>query len=252
MQFLRLKLYHLCFVAICAVVFVFSTKWSPNAAQPETAPVFQTDYAVQVRQANPPTKQLVEFDNAGEPLGVVQELTLIAPVEIRCPGSYPSSTQDPCHRSYAVDNEATSNVLDSIHRLCGTTPSYYVQRYVGYGDKQTTHCDLVVRHNSLALGATNHMNLRGKSLKIELNPGHHDARVLVYQTDWDVDKSRDIWFYEPVPLNRGDILRLTCVYDNSKPVLNTDGKTLKPRYLIWGENMNEEEMCLGSIHWIGF
>ncbi len=251
MRFLRLKLYHLCFVAICGLIFVFITKWSPHAAQPEAPSSLEAGYAVQMRENSQGTKKLVEYDNAGEPLGVVQNLTLIAPIELRCPGPYPKSADDPCHRSYAIKNGTSSEVLDSIHRFCGTTPNFYVQRYIGYGNKQSTHCDLIVRNDSLALGATNHMHLRGRSMKIELNPGFHDARVLVYRTDWDTSTQRDIWFYEPIPLKRGDILRITCVYDNTKSVQNSDGQLLKPRYLLWGENANEEEICLSSVHWIG-
>jgi len=252
MRFLRLKLYHFCFVAICGLVFVFITKWSPHAAQPEAPSTLTAGYAVQARENPWDGKQLVEFNNAGEPLGVVQNLTLVAPIELRCPGPYPNSMKDPCHRSHAIkNNKGISQVLDSIHRLCGTTPNLYVQHYVGYGNKQSTHCDLIVSRDSLALGATNHMHLRGRSMKIELNPGFHDARVLVYRTDWNTTDQRDTWFYEPVPLKRGDILRITCVFDNTKAVENSNGQMLEPRYLLWGENINDGEICLSSIHWIG-
>ena len=56
-------------------------------------------------------------------------------------------------------------------------------------------------------------------------------------------------FDEPVPLTPGDVLRVTCVYDNSGPIPGPDGRPLEPRYLVWGEGTTDE-MCLGGVSWV--
>jgi len=183
-------------------------------------------------------------------LAPIQGMTLIAPVEIRCPGPYPTDTSDLCHRQFATlqvqDSGGTAN---GLHRICGTSPNLYIERDIGFGDAQETQCDILVRQDGLALGASNHMHLRGKSLKIELNPDTPDARTLLTNQNWNFNQQEGIWFETPVQLSRGDILRLTCVFDNSSSIPGPDGNPIEPRYLIWGEGTTDE-MCLGGINWI--
>ena len=45
-------------------------------------------------------------------------------------------------------------------------------------------------------------------------------------------------FVEPLQIARGDVLRMSCVWDNS---LSDD-----PRYVVWGEGTSDE-MCFGTL-----
>ena len=45
-------------------------------------------------------------------------------------------------------------------------------------------------------------------------------------------------FVEPVTINFADVLRMSCVWDNS---LSDD-----PRYVVWGEGTSDE-MCFGTV-----
>ncbi len=184
-----------------------------------------------------------------EDLAPIQGMTLIAPVEIRCPGPYPTDTSDSCHRQFATLQVQDPRTANSLHQICGTSPNLYIERDIGFGDAQDTQCDILVRQDGLALGASNHMHLRGKSLKIELNPDSPDAQTLLFNENWNFNQQQGIWFETPVELSRGDILRLTCVFDNSSAIPGPDGNPLEPRYLVWGEGTTDE-MCLGGINWI--
>lgn len=189
------------------------------------------------------------FGRPEDNLSPIQGLTLAAPVEIRCPGPYLADTSNRCHREYATHQVQNPRTANGLHQLCRTSPNLYIERDIGFGDAQDTQCDIFVRQDGLALGASNHMHLRGKSLKIELNPDTPDAQVLLFNENWNFNQQQGIWFEDPIELQRGDILRLTCVFDNSGPIPGPDGQPLEPRYLIWGEGTTDE-MCLGGINWI--
>ncbi len=112
------------------------------------------------------------------------------------------------------------------------------------------HCDRALRQSGLALGVSGHMHLRGQSLKIELNPGKPEARILLSIPRWDFNWQGEYWFKEPISMKAGETLRLTCVYDNSGPIPGPDQTPLEPRYLTWGEGTTDE-MCLAGVIFIG-
>jgi hypothetical protein len=175
---------------------------------------------------------------------------LVAPVEVRCPGPYPTDTNDPCHRSFALQRTMMRDAAEGTHLLCNTKVEDYLNREIGDGSAQETHCDRQVRQNGLALGVGGHMHLRGQSLKIELNPGKPSARIFLSIPRWDFNWQGEYWFKEPIPMQAGDTLRLTCVYDNSSSIAGPDKTPLAPRYLTWGEGTTDE-MCLAGVLFIG-
>lgn len=179
----------------------------------------------------------------------LREILIFAPVEVRCPGPYPKDTTHPCHRQHALAQLQNPNLANALHAACGTTPNQYIERDIGFGDAQDTSCDVIVRQAGQALGASNHMHLRGKSIKVELNPGTLGARVLLWNPNWNFNFQQGVWFEQPIPLTPGDVLRVTCVYDNSGPIPSPDGQPLAPRYLVWGEGTTDE-MCLGGVTWV--
>lgn len=82
------------------------------------------------------------------------------------------------------------------------------------------------------------MHELGKSIQIALNPGEEDQVMLLDVPAWDFHWQDRYQFMEPVTAKRGDILRMTCTWDNT---LSED-----PRYVVWGEG-TQDEMCFGTI-----
>src|SRR5574337_625551 len=101
---------------------------------------------------------------------------------------------------------------------CRTSSGYYINRDICAGDAQDVSCKTIVRRNGFALGALGHMHLHGKSLQVVLNPDTADEKVILNIEHWDFNRQEQYWFEEEVPLKVGDILKITCVYDNSKPL----------------------------------
>ena len=172
--------------------------------------------------------------DASAELTPIHELALAAPVEILCPGAYPPHPADTCNRDYALERSEFRVLAEGIHISCGTRPEDYLARSGGDGSAQETSCDQQVFSDAMALGVTGHMHLRGQSVTVELQPGTPQPRVLLHIPHWDFDWQGMYWFQEPVPLERGDTVRLTCTYDNSEAVRGPDGSAPPPRYMTWG------------------
>ena len=179
----------------------------------------------------------------------VKEMVLLAPVEVRCPGPHPEDPDDPCNREYALEHSELKAVAQFSHFPCGTRPQDFLQREIGDGSRQENHCDLRMSKDAIALGVVGHMHLRGRSITIELNPDGEDAQTLLHIPDWNFDWQGQYWYQQPVPVQRGDTLRITCVYDNSGPIEGPDHSTLQPRYMTWGEG-TKDEMCIGAMNYL--
>ena len=90
------------------------------------------------------------------------------------------------------------------------------------------------------------MHLLGKAIKLELNPSKN-AKVLLDIPRWDFHWQRGYTLETPIEISKGDVIRLTCTWNNSKenqPYIN--GKQLEPRYTVWGEGTTDE-MCLAGF-----
>ena len=177
----------------------------------------------------------------------IREVLLVAPVEVRCPGLYPSDPNDPCNREYAVQRSELKLIAQAVHFPCGTRPGFYIDRDIGDGSVQHTSCDQRVQQDSLALGVVGHMHLRGRSIRIELNPDNVDTLTLLHIPEWDFEWQGQYWFQEPIPIKRGDTVRISCTYNNSGPIQGPDGSLIPPRYMTWGEGTSDE-MCIGVLN----
>ena len=199
--------------------------------------IMQLHYNLAGAQSNGTDASSLELflADASTELTPIQELPLAAPVEILCPGAYPTDQADICNRDYALERSELRVLAEGIHIFCGTHPREYLARSGGDGSSQETSCDQQVFSDAMALGVTGHMHLRGQSVRVELQPGTPQSRVLLHIPDWDFDWQGMYWFQEPVPLERGDTVRLTCTYNNSEAVRGPDGSALPtPLYDLGG------------------
>jgi mono/diheme cytochrome c family protein len=194
--------------------------------------------------ANPDATQMALYlAPRGVQLKRLVGMTLAAPVEIRCP---PGMTGEQCTRAYARARTELGFIADWIHLLCNTSIEGYLNRDIGDGSRQATSCDWTVQNALEVHGVTAHMHLRGVEFKVEVNPGTPGARTLFYIPQWNFQWQGEYWYQTPIRLQRGDRVRVTCVYDNKSAIPGPNGEPLLPRYMTWGEGTTDE-MCLGSL-----
>lgn len=110
-------------------------------------------------------------------------------------------------------------------------------------------CDHKFRDRGTVYATAGHMHLLGRSIKIELNPGTPEAKVLLDVPVYDFDDQGARPLAEPVKVNQGDTLRVTCTHDATLRKQLPALKTLEPRYVVWGDGTSDE-MCLGIVTWI--
>ncbi|MGW4947306.1 hypothetical protein ACWEOZ_37625 [Actinoplanes sp. NPDC004185] len=63
---------------------------------------------------------------------------------------------------------------------------------------------------------------------------------------YDFDNQALVPLPEPIAVDRGDTLRVTCNHDATLRKQLPQLKSLPPRYVVWGEGTSDE-MCLGVM-----
>ncbi|GEM47282.1 monooxygenase [Deinococcus cellulosilyticus] len=174
----------------------------------------------------------------GSTLDPLKGMVMAAPVEIPCMGD----AQTPlCSRDQAIE---ASKKLDGpvaearpvgLLAVCGKT----LEDYRDKDPRQaTSSCDYPVQQDALAVGAILHMHTLGARASLVLNPDTPHEMTLLEIPHWDFHWQGDYWYQNPIPLKKGDTVRIECVWDASR--------AQNPKYVVWGEG-TEDEMCLGSL-----
>ncbi len=173
-----------------------------------------------------------------------------APVELSCPDDLKNMA---CTRENTVrENVARAGILagqflpNGLLQACGQTPAQY-QKPVGDASNLVASCDQATPNDMTLYSIGGHMHLLAKSIKIELNPGTGSAKTLLHIPKWDFHWQGNYWFKAPLEIKRGDVIRTTCVFDNS--VANQPeiaGKKGDPKYVMWAE-ATTDEMCLAIL-----
>lgn len=166
---------------------------------------------------------------------------LLAPVELPC---QPAESGPLCDRAAAVADvrqrfgERSGETIAALNADCngGGVPAA----------GSTQRCDTPVTAPATihALGA--HMHLLGRSLTVELNPGTARSRTLLDVPNYDFDDQAVRPLREPVRVEPGDILRVTCTHDATLRQRLPQLRRTAPRYVVWGEGTTDE-MCLGIV-----
>jgi hypothetical protein len=186
----------------------------------------------------------------GSKLSPIVSQLRIAPVEIRCPDDIntPACTREATlNENVARAGELAGRFLpNNLLQMCGQTSDQY-QKSVGDAKNIVMSCDQRNPNNMTLHSIGGHMHLLAKSIKIELNPGTTYAKTLLNIPKWDFHWQGNYWFKNPVEIKRGDVIRTTCVFDNSRenqPEIG--GKKGDPKYVMWAE-ATTDEMCLGIL-----
>ena len=179
----------------------------------------------------------------------LQTQLFAAPVELPCPRGYSGAA---CTRSRAIADLAlhygpeNAFIPDGLLQLCGKTLADYPTA-VGAGTSISTSCVRAVRSRETIYGVAGHMHLRGRDIRVELDPGTPKQKMLLHIPAWDFHWQDVYYLVHPIHIGPGDTIGVHCTFDNSaaaQPVIN--GKPLRPRYVVWGEGTTDE-MCLGML-----
>jgi hypothetical protein len=88
-----------------------------------------------------------------------------------------------------------------------------------------------------------HMHLLGRDIKVEVQRGS-DSESLIWIDNWDFHWQNFYTYQDPVPLQTGSTVRLSCRFDNSSA--NPRNPHDPPEEVRWGEG-TEDEMCIAFL-----
>jgi copper type II ascorbate-dependent monooxygenase-like protein len=215
-----------------------------------SAVVMQVHYNL-MHHAHPDRSRVVlrTVPAAGSGVTTLDTMLIPAPVELPCPAGINSPL---CSRDRAVADEqrkygAIAALIPlGLLYLCEKTLADYPQN-VGNAKDISTSCDRAVNRPLTIYGVAGHMHTRGFDIQVELNPGTSRSQVLLHIPRWNFHWQDAYYLAEPVNAEPGDVIRVSCRYDNSaqnQPVVGT--RRLAARYVLWGEGTTDE-MCLGLL-----
>jgi len=224
--------------------------WAPGAS-PVIAPdgagflirpgqqlVVEMHYNLWTSRQPDQSRVILQLESAENDFAELMILPLAAPVEIPCPAGVEGPQ---CQREAAIERVAELYGEDARHtpdyllRECGQSPAEYAENS---GENAIGVCDYPITESLTLYSVLGHMHELGRSFRLELNPDTDDSLLLLDIPRWDFHWQGGYFFVEPLRLARGDVLRMTCVWDNS---LSDD-----PRYVVWGEGTTDE-MCFGTL-----
>ncbi|WP_406315932.1 monooxygenase [Streptosporangium sp. NBC_01639] len=168
---------------------------------------------------------------------------LPAPVELPCTAEESGPL---CDRAAAVRDvvhrfgDQASSTVTGLNQFCNNARPPVASA--------TQHCDQKAGEPATVYAVAGHMHLLGRSIKVELNPGTSGARTLLDIPTYDFDEQAIRPLAEPVTVETGDTLRVTCTHDAGLRRLLPEMRGLPPRYVVWGEGTSDE-MCLGLLVW---
>ena len=200
--------------------------------------VLQMHYNLSINHQPDLSQIILELESADRELAEIMVLSMSAPVEIPCPTGVEAPQ---CERQAAIKRvgdlygDSARRTPDALLRGCGQNLATYVDNT---GEAAYGSCDAPVRNALTIFDALGHMHELGSSFRLELNPDEADALVLLDIPRWDFHWQGNYQFAEPVQVARGDVLRMTCRWDNRL--------SDEPRYVVWGEGTTDE-MCFGSF-----
>ncbi len=186
------------------------------------------------------TRVRLELEAGDSGLAELWTIPLNAPVEIPCPAAVDGPQ---CKREYAINaiaelyGERARAVPDRRLKRCRQTLADYSDNT---GEIAHGYCDYPSPFFEplTVYGVLGHMHELGRSFRMELNPESDNPIMLLDIPRWDFHWQDRYQFVEPLQIEFGSSLRISCAWDNT---LSDD-----PRYVVWGEG-TADEMCFGTV-----
>jgi hypothetical protein len=202
-----------------------------------TQVIMQVHYNLLAGQEPDVSAARLRLASGAKDLAALQTMLLPAPVELPCRPGHDAGAL--CTREAALADNTdrfgyAAQTANALHILCGTDPPGPVQ-----------HCDRKVQQPTTIRAVAGHMHLLGRKIRIDVNPGTPQAQTVLDIPVWDFDDqgSRPV---DPVALEPGDTVRVTCRHDQSLRDLLPAFEGQPDRYVVWGEGTTDE-MCLGML-----
>jgi hypothetical protein len=176
---------------------------------------------------------------ATTPLSPLHIATFAAPPDIPCPANEHGPL---CNRAASLAYSAKQfgqslitlvNVLESV---CGRNPANPPA-----GD--TTSCVWPVGQSGYIVRIAAHMHLLGVSMRVTLNPGTPQAKLLLNVPDYDFNYQRGYNMKTPVYVSPGDRVGVSCTYNPALRQKIPYTRDLAPQFITWGWG-SADEMCL--------
>ncbi|MFN3266020.1 MAG: hypothetical protein ACK41E_04185 [Deinococcales bacterium] len=215
--------------------------------RPGAVLVLQVHYNLLGGTGSDRTVAKLNFAPKGAKITALSSSLFLSPVEIACPSGVSSDPKNSCSREAAYKSVEAYQEPELTNALKSGLLLTYCQNKVKHENGiTTTSCDFNVSSDRDILSVQGHMHLLGKAIKLEINPSTK-RRVILDIPRWDFHWQTGYWLETPMSVKKGDVVRLTCTWDNSaenQPYLG--GKQLEPRYVVWGEG-TRDEMCLAGF-----
>ena len=172
----------------------------------------------------------------------LETLLFPGPVELPC---LPDEDGPLCDREAAVE--------DTIERFGGESlRTIWGLQLICDGDLvdpksgATQSCTHRLREPVTVYASAGHMHLLGREIALVANEGTPQEQVLLDIDNWDFDNQGSRPVGEPVDLDAGDTITVTCTHDAKLRRLLPALADTEPRYITWGEGTTDE-MCLGIL-----
>ncbi|GAB5491260.1 MAG: hypothetical protein Phog2KO_14750 [Phototrophicaceae bacterium] len=207
--------------------------------EPDDIFIVQIHYNLLIQNEPDHTSVNLQYESGERDLQELLTFELQAPVEIPCPAGV---TGEQCERDVAIQRAVDlygefwlGFRPDGLLDECDQTIDDYADNT---GEDATTFCDYAVPTPLTVLGVYGHMHELGHSFQLELNPDSDESLMVLDIPAWDFHWQDRYQLIDPLQLQAGDSIRMTCTWDNTL--------SDNPRYVVWGEG-TEDEMCFATI-----
>lgn len=180
------------------------------------------------------TSAVLQVESVDSGLTPLRGIPLFAPVEIPCPADIDNPA---CDRAVSLSQKpaADQELAELFLMVCAKDERDYAD---ATAENAVSSCDWRVPLDGELVSSAPHMHTRGVSINVTLNPEGATPTIVQDIPIWDFNWQGTYEYLEPIPVKEGDILRVTCAWDNTNESNPADF-----RYMTWGEDTNDE-MCL--------
>lgn len=163
----------------------------------------------------------------------------LAPVEIPC---MPGETAELCDRKAALEDNRRlygdfgASTEQGLLFICHQSVSALTAGFDGIAHSS---CEQTVPQDGTIIGVMGHMHTLGKSIRLTLDPGGADEKVLLDIPVWNFDWQMNYELATPLHVTTGQKVRIECSWDRSLD------PNRPPKYIVFAEG-TEDEMCFGT------
>lgn len=206
--------------------------------------VMQVHYNLLQGAAPDVSETQLRWMKASTDLTPLHTYQLPAPVELPCRPEHDdgalcsrAAAEADVHDRFGVEQ----NTHNLLHLLCDTD---YED---GIDPSPVSTCNRSVQRGMTILGVAGHMHLLGREIAIDVNPGTPEEQRILDIPVWDFDDQGSKPLKEPLHVDAGDTVRVTCRHVQwLRDVLPAFETQREDRYVLWAEG-STDEMCLGTL-----